>query len=44
MNLNEWKEQLIKENQATIKKRKDGRENIINSEKSIEFIKSLIND
>ena len=35
---------LIKENQVTIKKRKDGRENIINSEKSIEFIKSLIND
>ena len=35
---------LTKQNQVTIKKRKDGKENIINAEKSIEFIKSLIDD
>ena len=35
---------LTEENQVTIKKRNNGEENIINSEKSIEFIKSIIDD
>ena len=35
---------LLSDNQVTIKKRIDGEENIINSEKSIEFLRSLIND
>ena len=35
---------LLNDNQVTIKKRIDGEENIINSEKSIEFLRSLIND